>query len=68
MSSVRHGGIDVSADLYNFVNDEALPGTGISAEVFWSGLEDMFAKYGPQQRQLLAVRQDLQAKIDAWHE
>ncbi|MGI9464198.1 MAG: malate synthase G [Aestuariivirgaceae bacterium] len=60
--------MDVSADLYNFVNDEALPGTGISAEVFWSGLEHIFAKYGPQQRQLLSVRQDLQAKIDEWHD
>ncbi len=68
MSNVSRGGIDVSADFYNFVNEEALPGTGVSAETFWTGLERVFDKYGPRQRQLLAVRQQIQAKIDEWHD
>ena len=68
MSFVRHGGIDVSASLFGFVNDAALPGTGVSVETFWSGLERIFAKYGPRHRDLLAVREDLQAKIDDWHD
>ncbi|MFM7336025.1 MAG: malate synthase G [Tabrizicola sp.] len=60
-------GLKVDAVLARFVEDEALPGTGIEAGVFWSGFAGLLADFAPQNRALLAKRDDLQAKIDAWH-
>ena len=68
MSYVRHGGIDVAADLARFVNEKALPGTGVTPETFWSGMDRIVARFAPRQRDLLARRSELQAKIDAWHD
>ena len=39
---VINGGLSIDAALWNFVNDEALPGTGVTKEDFWSGLETLF--------------------------
>jgi malate synthase len=60
-------GLQVDAVLARFVEDEALPGTGIEASVFWSGLAGLLADFAPKNRALLAKRDELQAKIDAWH-
>jgi len=60
-------GLQVDTVLVGFVEDEALPGTGIEAAHFWSGLAGLVADFAPQNRALLAKRDDLQAKIDAWH-
>ncbi|MES2914532.1 MAG: malate synthase G [Pseudomonadota bacterium] len=60
-------GLLVDAVLVRFVEDEALPGTGVDAGVFWSGLAGILADFGPRNRALLARRAELQAKIDAWH-
>ncbi len=60
-------GLKVDAVLARFVEDEALPGTGIEAAAFWSGLAGLLADFAPQNRALLAKRDELQAKIDAWH-
>ncbi|WP_374397519.1 malate synthase G [Tabrizicola sp.] len=60
-------GLQVDVVLARFVEDEALPGTGIEAGQFWSGLAALLADFAPQNRALLAKRDDLQAKIDAWH-
>ncbi|MDZ4068384.1 MAG: malate synthase G, partial [Tabrizicola sp.] len=60
-------GLQVDAVLARFVEDEALPGTGLEAAKFWSGLAGMLANFAPQNRALLAKRDDLQAKIDVWH-
>jgi malate synthase len=57
----------VDAVLARFVEEEALPGTGIDAGVFWSGFAGLLADFAPQNRALLAKRDALQAKIDAWH-
>ena len=60
-------GLQVDAVLARFLEDEALPGTGIEAAAFWSGLAGLLADFAPQNRALLAKRDELQAKIDAWH-
>ena len=57
----------VAADLYRFVTDEALPGTGVDPEVFWKGLADLIHDCGPINRGLLEQRAVLQAQIDSWH-
>jgi malate synthase len=53
--------------LVRFVEDRALPGTGIAPDAFWAGLSTLIHELGPENRALLARRDDLQATIDAWH-
>jgi malate synthase len=60
-------GLQVARSLYGFVNKEALPGTGVEADKFWSGFAALAVKLMPQNRALLAERDRLQAAIDAWH-
>jgi len=63
---MKHG-YKVAETLYNFVEHEVLPGTGIDAENFWQSLADIFDEFTPLNQQLLAKRADFQAQIDAWH-
>jgi len=64
---IRIGGLDVAAELKAFVEAEALPGTGIAPAAFWAGYEAILRDLGPANAALLAERDALQAKIDAWH-
>lgn len=68
MSVVAVGELNVDAELYALVKDEIAPDTGVDAEAFWQGLEDIVRDLGPENRRLLEKRDVLQAKIDAWHE
>jgi malate synthase len=61
------GGLSVAKVLYDFVNREALPGTGIPETAFWTRLDRIVHDLSPKNRALLRVRDDMQAKIDAWH-
>jgi malate synthase len=65
---VQVGGLQVAKVLFDFVNNEAIPGTGITAEKFWSGVEAVINELAPKNRALLAKRDQLQAQIDAWHQ
>ena len=67
MDRVSSAGLSIARELYDFVNSEALPGTGLAPDVFWSGLAAILADLAPRTAALLAVRDDLQGKIDAWH-
>ncbi|WP_018177584.1 malate synthase G [Jongsikchunia kroppenstedtii] len=60
-------GLQVARELYDFVNNEALPGTGVDADAFWSGAAGVINDLAPRNRELLGIRDDLQAKIDQWH-
>ncbi len=64
---INAGNIQVAAPLYNFINDEALPGTGIEPDRFWNALDELVHTLGPRNRALLAERDALQVRIDAWH-
>ena len=64
---VDRNGLQVDAGLAAFVEDAALPGTGIAAGAFWAGFAAMLADLAPRNRALLAKREALQAKIDGWH-
>jgi malate synthase len=60
-------GITVDAQLVQFIEDKALPGTGVTADAFWAGMSGVINTLGPKNRALLAKRDAIQAKIDAWH-
>ncbi|MGZ8812533.1 MAG: malate synthase G [Mycobacterium sp.] len=64
---VKVGNLRVAQVLYDFVNDEALPGTGLDPDTFWSGVDKVVADLTPKNEELLARRDDLQARIDKWH-
>ena len=66
MDRIEAAGLKVASILHAFV-DEALPGTGVSADAFWSGFADMVRSLAPRQAALLAHRDTLAAKIDEWH-
>ncbi|MEX2631809.1 MAG: malate synthase G, partial [Tistlia sp.] len=59
--------LSVSADLAAFLEDRALPGTGVEAAGFWAGLDALAHELAPRNRALLEKREALQARIDAWH-
>ena len=65
--TVQHGRIAVDAILADFVEREALPGTGIAPGAFWSAFESILTDLAPKNRALLEKRDALQAKIDEWH-
>ncbi len=60
-------GLQVSTDLYQFINEQVLPGTGVSAEAFWKGFDSIVADLAPKNAALLAERDRLQAELDKWH-
>src|SRR5215471_14078213 len=64
---VNVGGLGVAKVLYDFVNQEALPGTGVTQEAFWKGLDTIVHDLAPRNLALLRTRDALRAKIDAWH-
>jgi malate synthase len=64
---VDRAGLKIADVLARFVEDDVLPPLGMDAGQFWSGVAGVFATYAPQNKALLAKRDDLQAKIDAWH-
>ncbi|RON03505.1 malate synthase G [Pseudomonas brassicacearum] len=65
---VQVGGLQVAKVLFDFVNNEAIPGSGLTADKFWAGADKVIHDLAPKNKALLAKRDDLQAKIDAWHQ
>jgi malate synthase len=68
MERVEAGGLKIDKELHDFIVQEALPGTGISADAFWSGLGGIVRDLAPKVAELLKNRDALQEKIDAWHQ
>ena len=64
---VESYGVRVARILHDFVEQEALPGTGLPSQTFWSGLAALLLELTPRNRALLARRDQLQAQIDEWH-
>jgi len=64
---VQLGGIQVAKNLYDFVNNEAIPGTGVDAEKFWAEFDKIVNDLAPRNRELLAKRDAIQEKMDSWN-
>lgn len=65
---VRVGGLQVAKTLYDFINIEVIPGTGVAADEFWTGAAAVINDLSPKNFALLAKRDEIQAKIDSWHQ
>ncbi len=66
-SRVEISGLSVDRALYELIDAEVAPGTGVDSAAFWQAFADINQQMGPENRRLLEVRDDLQAKLDAWH-
>ncbi len=61
----RHG-LRIDERLHNLIQDDIVPGTGIEPDTFWRCLADIVQDHGPQNRQLLEKRNEIQHRIDEW--
>ena len=59
--------LSIDAGLHHFIEQEALPGTGIAPAVFWKGVDALLHELAPRNRELLEIRETLQGEIDRWH-
>lgn len=64
---IDRSAIKVDRVFAQFIEEQALPGTGVDAAVFWDGLSTLANDFGPRNRALLDKRAALQAQIDVWH-
>ncbi|MDA5094444.1 malate synthase G [Aliiroseovarius sp. KMU-50] len=60
-------GLSVAQELAEFIEQKALPGSGVEAEGFWSGFASLVADLAPKNRALLAKREEMQRQLDGWH-
>ena len=67
MSIIEKNGLKISNILFNFINNEVIPGTGIQPDKFWDGFEKIVHELAPINRSLIEKRENIQKKIDEWH-
>ena len=60
-------GLQVATELYRFIEDRVLPGTGVASDKFWAGFDAIVADLAPKNIALLAERDRLQTELDGWH-
>ncbi len=60
--------LEVASNLYHFIEDQVLPGTGVSSDSFWKGFDGIVADLAPKNMALLAERDRIQSEMDAWHQ
>ena len=67
MAYIEKHGLQVAVELADFVDGQALPGTGVNGDVFWKGFSELVHVLGPKNKALLDHRLALKGKIDNWH-
>ena len=66
-SRIDCNGLSVARELYDLVNIEIIPGTGVNADEFWENFARLVEDLGPKNRALLEKRSRIQAQINEWH-
>lgn len=64
---IQKGKLAIAKELYDFIENEALPGSGLDSETYWKNFEQVVVDLSPKNKALLAKRDELQAKIDEWN-
>lgn len=64
---IQKGKLAIAKELYDFIENEALPNSGLDSESYWKGFEQVVVDLSPKNKALLKKRDELQAKIDEWH-
>ncbi|WP_168542475.1 malate synthase G [Acinetobacter sp. A2] len=64
---IQKGKLAIAKELYDFIENEALPGSGLDSDAYWKNFEQVVVDLSPKNKALLAKRDELQAKIDEWH-
>ncbi|SHG62326.1 malate synthase [Cognatiyoonia sediminum] len=64
---IEKNGLQVDAELAEFIDEKALPGSGVKPEDFWQGFSSLAHDFAPRNNELLAIRQTIQGQIDDWH-
>ena len=67
MSIMDKNELKISSTLLEFINNEAIPGTNINTEEFWSNFSKIVHELAPINKKLIDKREDLQKQIDSWH-
>lgn len=64
---VQQGKLAIAQELFDFIEQKALPNSGITSADYWAAFEQIVTDLTPKNKALLAKRDDIQAQIDAWH-
>ena len=64
---IKYGGLYISKELDNFLQEEVIPGLDIQPSIFWKSLESILDTFGPKNQDLLDKRTSIQKQLDTWH-
>ena len=67
MNLVNKKGLKINSILFNFINNEVIPGTNINTEEFWTNFEKIVHELAPINKALIEKREKIQKQIDEWH-
>ncbi len=67
MATITKDKLKIDQSLHDLVVNDIIPGTGLNVEAFWREFQDIIHEFMPRNKELLEIRDDYQAKIDAWH-
>jgi malate synthase len=67
MNIIDKNGLKISSTLFEFINNEVIPGTNLKSDDFWGNFEKVVHELAPLNKKLIQKREDIQKKIDAWH-
>ena len=67
MKKIDVGNLKIDSEMLDFINNEAIPKTGIEINLFWPEFEKSILKLAAVNKKLLETREEIQKKIDKWH-
>jgi len=65
--TITYNGLEIAKPIYDLIKQDIAPGTGVDVDTFWTELEQIVRDLGPRNTRLLAIRDEMQTRIDDWH-